>query len=113
MWLSRDPAPDGPAPTPDSALFHGAGDASPGWLVRCLSEFAFRGVNLTASSRGPCAPGSGTGCSHLDCAGGAGEAPVAGARGGAAPHCEAVRVLGTFAAAGATMPSGHEGPDTT
>jgi hypothetical protein len=28
-------------------------------------------------------------------------------------HCEVVRVLGTFAAAGATMPSGHEGPDTT
>ena len=23
------------------------GDDSPGWLVRCLSEFAFRGVNLT------------------------------------------------------------------
>ena len=31
----------------DSVVFWGAGDARPGWLVRCLSEFAFRGVNLT------------------------------------------------------------------
>jgi len=30
-----------------SIVFWGAGDDAPGWLVRCLSEFAFRGVNLT------------------------------------------------------------------
>ena len=28
-------------------VFWGAGLLGPGWLVRCLSEFAFRGVNLT------------------------------------------------------------------
>ena len=38
---------DGSAPTATSAwktsvVFAGAGDAQPGWLVRCLSEFAFR-----------------------------------------------------------------------
>ena len=30
-----------------SVVFSGDGDGDPGWLVRCLSEFAFRGVNLT------------------------------------------------------------------
>ena len=30
-----------------SLVFWGAGDGDPGWLVRCLSEFARRGVNLT------------------------------------------------------------------
>ena len=35
------------APWKTSIVFWGVGDASPGWLVRCLSEFAFRGVNLT------------------------------------------------------------------
>ena len=51
VWLARD----GDAPArgaregawKTSVVFAGAGDGSPGWLVRCLSEFAFRGVNLT------------------------------------------------------------------
>jgi prephenate dehydratase len=112
VWLSRDPAPDG-VPTRTSVLFHGAGDASPGWLVRCLSEFAFRGVNLTRIESRPLRSRLGHYLFHVDCAGGAGEAPVAGAVEALRQHCEVVRVLGTFAAAGATMPSGHEGPDTT
>ena len=33
--------------TKTSLVFRGAGAGEPGWLVRCLSEFAFRGVNLT------------------------------------------------------------------
>jgi prephenate dehydratase len=112
VWLSRDPSPDG-VPTRTSVLFHGAGDASPGWLVRCLSEFAFRGVNLTRIESRPLRSRLGHYLFHVDCAGGAGETPVAGAVEALRQHCEVVRVLGTFAAAGATMPSGHEGPDTT
>jgi prephenate dehydratase len=30
-----------------TVVFQGDGDGTPGWLVRCLSEFAFRSVNLT------------------------------------------------------------------
>ena len=33
-------------PWKTSVVFWGAGAEAPGWLVRCLSEFAFRGVNL-------------------------------------------------------------------
>jgi prephenate dehydratase len=48
VWLARDPARLDPAvPSKTSLAFWGTGDDSPGWLVRCLSEFAFRGVNLT------------------------------------------------------------------
>ena len=34
-------------PMRTSLAFWGQGDREPGWLVRCLSEFAFRGVNLS------------------------------------------------------------------
>ncbi len=43
----NEPVGEGAGPFKTSVLFAGAGDSSPGWLVRCLSEFAFRGVNLT------------------------------------------------------------------
>jgi prephenate dehydratase len=100
-------------PMRTSLVFWGQGDREPGWLVRCLSEFAFRGVNLTRIESRPLRSRLGHYLFHVDCAGGAGEAPVAGAVEALRQHCEVVRVLGTFAAAGATMPSGHEGPDTT
>ena len=112
VWLSRDPVPDA-RPTRTSVLFHGAGDDSPGWLVRCLSEFAFRGVNLTRIESRPLRSQLGHYLFHVDCVGGAGEEPVAGAVAALRQHCEVVRVLGTYAAAGATVPSGHGGPDTT
>jgi prephenate dehydratase len=112
VWLSRDPVPDA-KPTRTSVLFHGAGDDSPGWLVRCLSEFAFRGVNLTRIESRPLRSQLGHYLFHVDCAGGADEEPVAGAVAALRQHCEVVRVLGTYAAAGATVPSGHGGPDTT
>lgn len=40
-------AGDGSPAMKTTVVFQGEGDGSPGWLVRCLSEFAFRGVNLT------------------------------------------------------------------
>ena len=50
---SRAARPTAPAPGRRSVVFAGAGDAQPGWLVRCLSEFAFRGVNLTQDRVAP------------------------------------------------------------
>ncbi len=55
VWLAQDGATAGvPGLTaaPDAAwktaiVFWGEGTESPGWLVSCLSELAFRGVNLT------------------------------------------------------------------
>jgi prephenate dehydratase len=48
VWLARKGADTGAqGPWKTSVVFWGAGDDAPGWLVRCLSEFAFRGVNLT------------------------------------------------------------------
>jgi prephenate dehydratase len=46
VWLGRGRT-GGTGPWKTSVVFWGAGDDAPGWLVRCLSEFAFRGVNLT------------------------------------------------------------------
>ena len=44
---ARRPSPTRRGPPKTSLAFWGSDDDSPGWLVRCLSEFAFRGVNLT------------------------------------------------------------------
>ena len=57
VWLGAAPAArrraDGAGAWKTSVVFSGAGDAQPGWLVRCLSEFAFRGVNLTQDRVAP------------------------------------------------------------
>jgi prephenate dehydratase len=55
VWLARSdersPAPvahkSAPAEWKTSVVFWGAGAESPGWLVRCLDEFARRAINLT------------------------------------------------------------------
>ena len=49
VWLARTDADTAQSPGPwkTSLVFWGVGAQEPGWLVRCLSEFAFRGVNLT------------------------------------------------------------------
>jgi prephenate dehydratase len=82
-----------------SVVFAGAGDRSPGWLVRCLSEFAFRGVNLTRIESRPRKGPLGHYVFHLDMEGRAGDAPVADAIAGLRAHCEEVRMLGSYPAA--------------
>ncbi len=50
VWLARADAPVEAADAAgwkSSLVFSGDGDGAPGWLVRCLSEFAAREVNLT------------------------------------------------------------------
>jgi len=94
-----DAAPAGAGPFKTSVLFAGAGDASPGWLVRCLSEFAFRGVNLTKIESRPRRRRLGHYLFLVDLEGAAHDLPAAEAIAGLRKHCEEVRVLGTYEAA--------------
>ena len=59
----RRPRADGARAVEDVARLLGRRRRSPGWLVRCLSEFAFRGVNLTRIESRPRAGASATTCS--------------------------------------------------
>jgi prephenate dehydratase len=100
VWLARtapDPAAPGPAKT--SLAFWGSDDANPGWLVRCLSEFAFRGVNLTKIESRPLRGQLGHYRFFVDCEGHAHDEAVAAAVAGLHAHCERVQVLGSYPAA--------------
>jgi prephenate dehydratase len=98
VWVSRAPAPpaggDGPMRT--SLAFWGTGDQEPGWLVRCLSEFAFRGVNLSKIESRPLRGRIGGYRFFVDCEGGVAEEPVAQAIAGLHAHCLEVRILGSY-----------------
>ncbi len=99
VWVARagDVAPPGTDALPKTSLtFWGEGDASAGWLVRCLSEFAFRGVNLSRIESRPLRGRLGHYRFFVDCDGGALEAPVAEAIDALGAHCEEVRVLGSY-----------------
>jgi len=80
-------------------IFWGAGSSGPGWLVRCLSEFASRGVNLTRIESRPRRQGIGEYMFFLDLAGSEADSAVADAIAGLRAHAEVVRVLGSFPAA--------------
>ena len=102
VWLARRaaaPAPGGSMPAKTSLAFWGAGDDRPGWLVRCLSEFAFRGVNLTKIESRPLRARLGHYRFFVDCEGASSDAPVAEAVAGLHAHCEQVRILGSYPAA--------------
>jgi len=101
VWLApASVAPDPSAATKTSLVIWGPGDASPGWLVRCLSEFAFRGVNLTKIESRPMRARLGHYRFFVDCEGDARRSPVADAVAGLRAHCERVKVLGSYPAAG-------------
>jgi len=90
-------AGDGPdLPAKTSLAFWGAGDDSPGWLVRCLSEFAFRGVNLTKIESRPRKQGLGRYMFFADLEGRDDDRSVAEAIRGLRAHCEEVRTLGSY-----------------
>src|SRR4051794_32710129 len=105
VWLARaGTAPvaagsEAPAPWKTSVVFAGAGDQSPGWLVRCLSEFAFRGVNLTRIESRPRKGRLGHYLFHVDMEGRADDAAVSDAIAALGRHCEEVRRLGSYPAA--------------
>ena len=89
-----------------SIVFHGAGDASPGWLVRCLSELAFRGINLTRIESRPLKRQLGHYLFFVDLEGDAAEPAVAEAIERLRVHAEVVRVLGSYPRATALAPAG-------
>jgi prephenate dehydratase len=103
VWLgaagSEPVASDGAGAWKTSVVFAGAGDAQPGWLVRCLSEFAFRGVNLTKIESRPRRGRLGHYLFHVDMEGRTGESSVDDAVQALHAHCEEVRLLGTYPAA--------------
>ena len=101
VWLGRagaEPVGSG-ASWKTSVVFAGAGDLQPGWLVRCLSEFAFRGVNLTKIESRPRRGRLGHYLFHVDMDGRSDENAVADAVQALHAHCEVVRLLGTYPAA--------------
>jgi prephenate dehydratase len=91
---------DAAARAKTSIVFHGAGDASPGWLVRCLSELAFRGINLTRIESRPLKRSLGHYLFLVDLQGRADDPQVAEAIERLHVHCEVVRVLGSYPSAG-------------
>jgi prephenate dehydratase len=102
VWLApRDGAPPPPStgPAKTAIVFWGAGDETPGWLVRCLSEFSERSINLTRIESRPHRAGLGHYMFFADLAGGAGAPAVAAAIDGLRGHSETVRVLGSYAVA--------------
>lgn len=82
-----------------SIVFHGAGDATPGWLVDCLSAFASRGINLTRIESRPLKRQLGHYLFLADLEGHEEDRPVAEAIERLRVHCEVVRVLGSYPSA--------------
>jgi prephenate dehydratase len=88
------PPPIGPWKT--AIVFWGVGSEAPGWLVRCLSEFASRDVNLTRIESRPRKQGLGRYMFFLDLEGRDTEPHVAEALEGLSEHVEVLRTLGSF-----------------
>jgi prephenate dehydratase len=104
VWIARadaaEPADTAPGVARKTSLvFSGAGAGQPGWLVRCLSEFAFRGVNLTRIESRPRRDRLGDYRFFVDLEGGTADERVGGAVDGLRAHCDEVRVLGSYPAA--------------
>ena len=100
VWIARAGTEPDPGEHFKTALvFWGAGSSGPGWLVRCLSEFAERDVNLTRIESRPRRQRLGEYMFFLDLDGHVDEAAVASAIDGLQSHAEMVRVLGSFPAA--------------
>jgi prephenate dehydratase len=100
VWLARAGAEPADGERFKTALvFWGAGSSGPGWLVRCLSEFAERDVNLTRIESRPLRQRLGEYMFFLDLEGRVGDEPVAAAVSALRSHADVVRVLGSFPAA--------------
>jgi prephenate dehydratase len=107
VWLARRDADTAPAPLradasagwKTSLVFWGLGADSPGWLVRCLDEFARRAINLTRIESRPRRERLGTYMFFADLEGRIADGAVADAIAGVSKLCEDVRVLGSYRAA--------------
>jgi prephenate dehydratase len=107
VWLARADGPAAAADAPDAGrgpwktaiVFWGVGSEAPGWLVRCLSELANRGVNLTRIESRPRKQGLGRYMFFADLEGRDTEPHVVEALEAVRGHVEVLRVLGSFLAA--------------
>ncbi len=101
VWLApaASSAPGEHGPWKTAIVFWGVGAEAPGWLARCLSEFAFRGVNLTRIESRPRKQALGRYMFFIDLEGRVSEGPVAEALAALRAHVEHLRVLGSFPAA--------------
>jgi prephenate dehydratase len=82
-----------------SLVFWGPGSESPGWLVRCLDEFARRDINLTRIESRPRRERLGRYMFFADAAGHLNDPLLADAIAGLRSLCEQVLVLGSYRAA--------------
>jgi prephenate dehydratase len=100
VWIARSGAEPTAGDRFKTALvFWGAGSSGPGWLVRCLAEFAQRDVNLTRIESRPRRQRLGEYMFFLDLEGGVADPQVAAAIEGLRANADVVRVLGSFPAA--------------
>jgi prephenate dehydratase len=100
VWIAREaPDPGVGGAWKTALMFWEPSDDRPGWLVRCLSEFAEREVNLTRIESRPRRRGLGTYMFFVDLGGRADDPAVAQAIGALRSHAEGVRVLGSFPSA--------------
>jgi prephenate dehydratase len=106
VWLAAAGADSGipgtgavRGPWKTSIVFWGVGSEAPGWLVRCLSEFADRDVNLTRIESRPRKQGLGRYMFFADLEGRTDDAHVKAALHGLGEHVEVLRLLGSFPAA--------------
>ncbi len=104
VWLAPEGAVAGVPglAIPDDAawktaiVFWGEGTESPGWLVSCLSELAFRGVNLTRIESRPSREGLGSYMFFTDLDGRESDPQVIDALGGLRGRVNVLRTLGSF-----------------
>jgi prephenate dehydratase len=88
-----------PAAWKTAIVFWGPGSEAPGWLVRCLSELAFRGVNMTRIESRPLKQGLGRYMFFVDLDGATFDEPVADALDGLRQRVSVLHVLGSYPAA--------------
>jgi prephenate dehydratase len=104
VWLAREQDADAELPLREggsdarrcSIVFWGPGADHPGWLVRCLDEFATRDINLTKIESRPRREELGSYMFFVDLGAGAEQPAVRDGLDGLRSICEEVRVLGSY-----------------
>jgi prephenate dehydratase len=95
--------PDTGGPWKTSLVFWGPGADRPGWLVRCLDEFARREINLTKIESRPRRERMGSYMFFVDLDGSLREDSVGNAVEGVRALCQHARVLGSYPVAAAAV----------
>jgi prephenate dehydratase len=119
VWLARAADAEEAAPPLRAAggeprcsiVFWGPGAGHPGWLVRCLNEFAEREINLTKIESRPRREQLGEYMFFAELQGGEHDERVAAALDGLRGLCERVLVLGSYRAAAPARPTVPAAPE--